>query len=62
MKKIVLGAAAFVAVLAAGYVAEVRHMEKNWYKTGGAMQCDEGLGEREQVALPLTESILNGRG
>ena len=41
MKKIVLGAAAFVAVLAVGYVAEVRRMEKNWYKAGGAMQWDE---------------------
>ena len=41
MKKLVLGAAAFVALLAAAYVGEVRHMEKNWYKTGGAMQWDE---------------------
>ena len=41
MKKIMLDATAFAVLFAAVYVAEARHMEKNWYKTGFAAQFDE---------------------
>ena len=40
MKKCLLAATGLAALLAAGCVAEVRHMEKNWYKSGFVTQCE----------------------
>ena len=40
MKKCLLGAAGLAALFVAGYAAEVRHMQKNWYKSGFATQCE----------------------
>jgi hypothetical protein len=40
MKKYPLAAAGLVALFAAGYVAEGRHTEKNWYKSGFVTQCE----------------------
>ena len=40
MKKYLLAVAGLVALFAAGYVAEGRHMQKNWHKSGFATQCE----------------------
>ena len=41
MKKYLLAVAGLVALFAAGYVAEVRHTEENWYKSGFVTQCEQ---------------------